>query len=148
MKVRQKKLDIVFSNLVRERNNYVCQACCINKRYEPQTLDCAHIMGRRGVALRWHPKNATALCRSCHLFYTEHPFDWSDWCKDQWGEKFIAELRLISSKPVKWSKALREEIFQHYKQELLSMQLKRLDTHKIIDFEPHECMFRFGEDND
>ncbi len=145
MKIRQKKLDIVFSNLVRERNNYICQACCTNKRHEPGTLDCAHIMGRRGVALRWHPKNATALCRSCHLFYTEHPFDWRDWCVDQFGEDLVSELRLVSSKPVKWSKSLREEIYQFYRKELLAMQLKRLDSQMVIDFKQHECMHEFGE---
>jgi hypothetical protein len=142
MKVRLKKLDIIFSQLVRERNNYYCQNCCENKRFEGQ-LDCAHIMGRRGVGLRWHPCNATALCGACHRFYTEHPFDWADWCKDQFGEDFVVELRLVSSKPVKWSKGLREEIYQHYKKELKEMEAKRLYTNHVIDFKPHEVMHTF-----
>ncbi len=141
MKVRLRKLDIVFSRLVRERSNYYCENCCTNKR--EGFLDCAHIMGRRSVALRWHPRNATSLCRPCHMFFTEHPFDFSDWCKDQFGEDFIAELRLVSTKPVKWNKPLREEIYQHYRKELLSMQLKRLDTQEVIEFEQHECMHIF-----
>ena len=77
------------------------------------------------------------------MFFTEHPFDWADWCRDNFGEERVAELRLISNKPVKWSKSLREEIFQHYKAELLKMELKRLDTQRVIDFEPHECMHIF-----
>ena len=143
MKLRLKKLDIVFSKLIRERNNYICQACCVNQRED--LLDCAHILGRRVVALRWHPKNATALCRSCHMFYTEHPFDWRDWCVDQLGEGLVAELRRISNTTVKWSKSLREEIYQHYKSELKIMELKRLDTQLVIEFEQHSCMHEFGE---
>jgi len=144
MKLRLKKLDIVFSKLVRERNNYICQACCENKRED--LLDCAHILGRRVVALRWHPKNATALCRSCNMFYTEHPFDWRDWCIDQMGEDLVAELRRVSNTTVNWTKALREEIYQHYKSELKIMELKRLNTQLVIDFEQHPCMHKFTDE--
>jgi len=143
MKIRRKKLDIVFSNLVRERVNYTCQACCTNKRHEPSTLDCAHIMSRRSVGLRWHPRNAIALCRSCHMFYTDHPFDWSDWCRDQFGGDFVAELRLVSNKTVSWSTKLREDIYKHYKDQYLLMQTDRLVSELMIDFEPYELMHEF-----
>jgi len=106
-------------------------------------FDCAHILGRRAVALRWHPLNATALCRSCHIFYTEHPFDWADWCRDQFGEDLVSELRLVSSKPVKWTKAVREDIYHHYKLEFAKMNEKRLETELVIDFQPHEVMHKF-----
>ena len=117
MKVRRKKLDIIFSNLVRERANWYCQASSVNKRHEPGTLDCAHIMGRRSVRLRWDPRNAVALARKEHIYFTEHPFDWRDWCVDQFGEERIDELRLLSNGHVKWTPKQREEIYQHYKLE-------------------------------
>ena len=145
MNIKRKKLDIVFSNLVRERANYTCQNCCVNKRHEPATLDCAHIMPRRSVGLRWHPKNAVALCRSCHMFFTEHPFDWRDWCIDQFGDDFVAELRFVSNQTVKWSKKLREDIYQHYKNELSLMEGGRDFIGIIIEFNQHELMHVFDK---
>ncbi len=140
MKVKRKKLDITFSFLVRERANWYCQACCTNKRMNPQSLDCAHIFSRRNLATRYHPKNAVALCRSCHMFYTEHPFDWCEWVKDEFGEKPIAKLRLLSNTTVKWTSKQKEEIYQHYKKELTKMELLRMDTQEMIDFTKHELM--------
>jgi len=81
------------------------------------------------------------------MFYTEHPFDWSDWCRDQFGGDFIAELRLVSNQTVKWSKAVRDEIFQHYKQEYSKMMEERINSELIIPFEPHSIMHVFGKEN-
>jgi hypothetical protein len=145
MKIKKKKLDIVFSQLVRERANFLCQGCGAYKRLEQATLDCAHIMSRRSLGLRFHPRNAVSLCRGCHMFYTERPFDWNDWCIDHFGADFIAELRLVSNQTVKWSKPVREEIYKFYKEELKSMQEKRKHTELMIDFEQHEIMHVFGE---
>ncbi len=145
MKVKRKKLDIVFSQLVRERANFICQNCCICKRYEQSTLDCAHIMSRRSLALRYHPKNAVSLCRSCHMFFTEHPFDWADWCRDHFGDDLVAELRLVSNKPVKWTKVQREEIYKFYKEKLVEMQVQRtMGLQEMVEFEQHELMHVFG----
>jgi len=116
----------------------------VNKRFESSTLDCAHIMGRRSVSLRWHPQGAVSLCRSCHIFYTEHPFDWRDWCIDQFGEDLVSELRLVASKPVKWTEKVRDEIYIHYKAELKKMEAERVGNGLMIDFEPHEVMHTFG----
>lgn len=145
MKIRKKKQDVVFSSLIRERANYCCQACGVNKRFEKGTLDCAHIMGRRSVSLRWHPQGAVSLCRGCHIFYTEHPFDWRDWCVDQFGEDLVSELRLVANKPVKWTDKVRDEIYIHYKKELKKMECLRADgSGLMLDFEPHEIMHVFG----
>ena len=144
MKVKRKKGDIVFSSLVRERANYCCENCGTDKRHDSATLNCAHIMGRRGVALRWHPKNAVALCRSCHIFFTEHPFDWADWCNCKFGESLVAELRLVSSIPVKWYKKTREAIYKHMQAELKIMQDKRSQGQVgYLDFAQHEDMHKF-----
>ena len=143
MKVRRKKLDIIFSQLVRERANYCCEKCGGN--FRDGGLDCCHIMGRRSVALRWHPANAIAMCRADHMWFTEHPFDFRDFCVDHYGEDRVSELRLVSSQPVKWSPKVRDEVYVHYKGELKKMESERVGNGFIIDFEPHEIMHRFGK---
>ena len=146
MRIKKKKLDVIFSQLVRERANFICEACATNKRLEQSTLDCAHIFSRRNLSLRFHPKGAVSLCRGCHMFYTENPFDWSDWCRDHFGGDLLAELRLVSNQTVKWTKKQREEIYDHYKQELRIMQGKRETTELMIDFEQHSLMYSFTEE--
>ena len=134
MKIRIRKADVTFSLLVRCRANWTCENCGVDKMGDPGTFDCAHIMSRRSVGLRWHPQNALGLCRGCHIFFTAHPFDWSDFCKEKYGEERVAELRLVSNQVVKWSPKVREEIFKHMKQQV-----------KVGTFEPHELFHVFKE---
>ena len=144
MKIKKKKHDTIFSMLIRERANYCCEACGVNKRNDSSTLDCAHIMSRRSVGLRWHPSNAIALCRSCHMFYTEHPFDWNDWCIENLGGDFMGELRLVSNQTVKWLPKVREDIYNHMKAEFKRMEERR-NNHpaKRLDFVEHDVMHDF-----
>lgn len=103
-------------------------------------------MGRRHVGLRWHPSNAISLCRGCHLFFTEHPFDFAEWCRDYLGEEVVSELRRESSRPVKWVKADRDDIYQHMKAELDTMVARRAEGELgRIDFKQHEIMAVIGK---
>jgi len=145
LKIKKKKHDIIFSKLVRLRTNWHCEKCGVNKVSETHTLDCAHIMGRRHVGLRWHPQNALSLCRSCHLFFTEHPFDFADWCRDYLGEGMVSALRRASSRPVKWIKADRDAIYTHMQDELLEMETQRLQgATGRLEFRIHELMVDYG----
>ena len=137
MKVRRKKHDKVFSDLVRERANYKCESTGEDKRNDPGTLDCAHIISRRRLITRWHPQNAIALSRGEHMFFTEHPFDWRDFCVEKFGEDYIAELRRIANQTVKWTPKMREEIYQHYRKEYARMLEARLFSQERLEFEPH-----------
>jgi len=131
MKIKRDKLDATFSLLVRNRGwNRCCNCGSI------RNIDCAHIMSRRHVATRWHPKNAIALCRSCHMFFGEHGFDFADFCRDKFGGDFVAELRSVAMTPVRWTPKVREEIYQHYKAELAKQELGQ-------DFAAHELMHVF-----
>ena len=148
MKVKIKKEDRVFSLLVRERVNWRCEneECGANHYENRRTLHCAHIESRRHTATRLHPCNAVALCFTCHRYFTEHPFDWTDWCRDKFGGDFIAELRFVANQPVKWTKRDREDIYRHLKAEYKRMLGERVRTSGRIEFSPHELMHVFTED--
>ena len=144
MRTRRNKLDALFSRLIRERDDWTCRASGENKRHEPASLHCAHVMGRRHVGLRWHPANAVSLTPREHFYYTEHPFDWHDWCVNEFGMDRLGELRFIANKPVKWPKKLREEIYQHYKGELKRIEdLRAEGVTGRIEIVPHEVMHVF-----
>ena len=134
MRIKRNKLDIAFSQLVRTRANWKCLKC--GGDFSDGGLDCCHIMGRRSVGLRWHPDNAIAMCRGHHMWFTERPFDFRDFCVEHFGEERVAELRLVSNQVVKWSPKVREEIFKHMKEQL-----------KAGTFEPHELMYEFTDES-
>jgi 5-methylcytosine-specific restriction endonuclease McrA len=138
MKIRRKKHDILFSDLVRRRDNYTCQNCGAYKGDDMQSCDAAHITPRASVGLRWHPLNAITLCRGCHMFFTKYPLDWADWLREKFGEDRVAELRLVHNQTVKWYDKARRDIYEHMKSEYKKQQPGE-------DFAQHELMHVFGE---
>lgn len=146
MKVKIRKEDRVFSLLVRERVNWHCESCGANHYENRQTLQCAHLESRRHTGTRLHPRNAVALCFTCHRYFTEHPFDWTDWCRDKFGGDFIAELRRVANTPVKWTKRDREDIYTHLKAEYKKMLSKRQNEVGRIDFDAAEIMHVFQDE--
>ena len=116
MKVRRSKLDIIFSKLIRERDNWTCTNC---QKYFPegsrQSLHCSHFFSRRNVSVRWAPENATAHCFSCHQFLGENPVLFRDWIKAHLGQREFAALQIKANKPLKLSKPQREDLYQDMK---------------------------------
>ena len=116
MKIRRDKIDIEFSKYIRLRENYTCQAC----GKSDGLMDCAHIFSRRHAATRWDVNNAICLCRGCHMYYTDHPFEWVRWCHGKFGYDAINDLELKSRTICKRTKkdkdliytALREKVKQ------------------------------------
>ena len=144
VKTRHNKLDKLFSKLIRERDDWTCRASGENKRHEPASLHCAHIMGRRHVGLRWHPMNAVSLTPAKHFYFTERPFEWTYWCEEEFGKDRVTELRRVANVTVKWPKSLREDIYQHYKGELERLQKMRLEgVTGRLEVELHPEMWRF-----
>jgi hypothetical protein len=43
-------------------------------------LQCAHIISRRYLAIRWADDNAMPLCSAHHVYYTHHPLEWEQLC--------------------------------------------------------------------
>ena len=44
-------------------------------------LQCAHIISRRYMAIRWADDNAMPLCAAHHAYYTHHPLEWEEVCR-------------------------------------------------------------------
>ena len=68
-KIKIDKADEVFSNYIRQRDNWTCQRC--GKRYKPPTkaLHCSHFFGRGRESTRYDPDNCIALCYGCHSYF-------------------------------------------------------------------------------
>ena len=79
--------DKLFSQYIRNRDGWACVRCG-----SPVTPQCAHLHSRIYRAIRFNPKNATTLCKGCHVMFTHRPLEWQDWCEARWPGR-LAELK-------------------------------------------------------
>jgi len=130
MAVKRSIEDALFSDLVRERANYTCEAC---GRYFPpgerMALHCSHHISRRYNATRWAPMNAAAHCASCHLKFGDDPVLHGEWIKGHIGEQNYRNLKLAAECPTLLKKHDREDIRKELKAQLADMRKQRLNGH-------------------
>lgn len=88
------RADRFFSLWIRERDG-----SCRTKTLRPENcegnlnLQCAHIVSRSYLATRLDPENALALCRSCHVYYTNHPLEWDDAIETLFGMVYLRRIK-------------------------------------------------------
>lgn len=116
--MKRDKLDDIFSKLIRESYNWTCCKC---QKYFPedrrQGLHASHIYSRRHKLLRWHPLNVVAHCYGCHQWFGGHPVLGGAWAVDYLGKGVIEMLEDRLRERRKYTKADKEEMYQHYKEE-------------------------------
>ena len=112
MSVRRTNADIAFSKAVRLRDG-----CCLVCGTD-QSLECAHIYGRRSKIGRCSMDNAVTLCHYHHRFFTENPLAFAGWLEITLG---AGHLELLTEKMLgrlKMTQAVRNEIAKHYREEV------------------------------
>jgi hypothetical protein len=82
-----KRCDTLFSKVIRARDK-TCRNCG-DRKY----LQCAHLITRSYKAIRCDERNAVALCRSCHVYFTHKPLEWQMWCDENIGAGVMQHLR-------------------------------------------------------
>lgn len=108
--------DRYFSLAVRQRAGWKCERC--GKEHAPGPgLDCAHFFGRGKWATRFDPKNAQALDRGCHQYFTAHPLEFVEWFEKRTGKLGLRSLKRCSQDVVLAKRARKEirEIAAFYK---------------------------------
>ena len=89
-KTIEKKLDKVWSELVKQQAGNKCEVC--GKR---EYLNAHHIVGRRNLRLRWELYNGVCLCSGCHTFKTNSAHQNPEWFH-QWLKSYRGEdLKLV-----------------------------------------------------
>ena len=128
MAVKRDKLDDIFSKVIREAYDYCCQSCHVSYRHDPGYMHCAHVHTRKHRNTRWDAEiGAVALCARCHRRYTDYPLEWADFCRGFFGDSNYADIKRRAWEVRKFTKAEREEMYQHYKAQLKYMQRRRLE---------------------
>jgi len=75
-KGQKNKADRLFSLKIRELGK--CQLQGKDKIRCSQVLQCAHIIGRANMRLRWDKWNALCICSGHHVWYTHEPEAWRE----------------------------------------------------------------------
>lgn len=98
------KVDALFSKVIRLRGECEIARSCKGN------LQCCHGFSRSYWATRFDERNAFAGCASCHLWFTLHPEEWTDWLKARWGEDLYWEIREVAMNGRRPSREQLEEL--------------------------------------
>jgi len=124
--MKRDKFDKLFSDSIRERDNWTCQRC---KKYYPegqrQGLHCSHIFSRRHRATRWEPSNAVAHCYACHEYLGGNPVIFSQWAREYLGGYVLDMLDEKHRLIIKLTKHDKVEMYAHMRSEHARMLRER-----------------------
>ena len=87
-----KKLDILFSKLVKQIYPFVCHGKCQLRRLRREEAQCCHFVGRRKVLLRWFLGNALPGCAKCNLSDQDHVYFLGVYLNKYYGDGFAEEV--------------------------------------------------------
>jgi hypothetical protein len=105
MAIKVEACDTWFSKCVRKRANWKCEHCGAT-----ETLQCAHLYGRRAKSVRWDGMNAVCLCFRCHHEFTANPLDFTRWLEKHLGRGHLAILNEKRNSLLKTTQAMRKDI--------------------------------------
>jgi hypothetical protein len=99
-KRQRDEADRLFSLIIRTRDDWQC-------RFEEAHNDisileapqCAHIVSRRYLAVRWDEDNAVCLCQRHHMKYTHDPIAWEAWVEERWPGRLAVLKRVALAGP-------------------------------------------------
>lgn len=94
MKIKIRKDDKLFSQLIRERDSWQCQRCLKMYPENSPGLHCAHFWGRRRESTRLDYDNCDALCMGCHAHFHANPEEYTAWKLKRMGQRRFDSLKL------------------------------------------------------
>jgi hypothetical protein len=127
--IKRTKYDKLFSELVRERADWICEnpGCKKDFKHNRGGLHNAHIFGRRRQGTRIHPDNAFAHCAGCHQKLESEPITMAELARAWLGEDRYNRLILLANKPTKMTTFDKEIIHKHYLKEKKRLLALRKD---------------------
>ena len=95
----KKKLDVVFSKYIRERDKHTCFTCGLVM--EPNRSQNGHFAPRQYLALRFDERNCNCQCYACNMLYNGQPSAYAIRLKAKYGDSIIEELEQSRLKTMK-----------------------------------------------
>lgn len=130
--IKNATIDTVFSKLIRERDDYICQMpdCkyCENLPLRSGGAECSHYRGRRYLAGRWHPDNCICLCHPAHVEIDQGPQAvhvrlMINLLGETRHDMLVERLQRNDFRYPQWE---RIEMHEHYKAQLKHLEKRRM----------------------
>jgi len=125
--IKRTPADIVFSKCIRESHDYNCERCNKNLRHDPKVMDNSHYYGRGNKSTRLAVENCSCLCRGCHNYLGEHPYEHTQFMQNKLGEARMELLVEKAREIFKLGKPLIKEATAHYKLQLEILEARRAE---------------------
>jgi hypothetical protein len=123
MGIKRDPADVAFSKAIR-LSRPACEYCG-----KTESLEAAHIYGRRAKSVRWDTLNCVVLCHYHHRYFTENPLAFTDWLQGYVGQGYLDILNEKRNTIFKTTSAIRSEIAKHYRAEI-----------KLLEAGPHDLV--------
>ena len=124
--MKRDKHDKVMSDLVRERADWRCERC---NKYYPEGhrsgLENSHYYGRARMSTRYFPDNLTSLCTGCHFYFGGARDEYTSFLIKALGESRFDDLVLKGNAVRKFTRAEKEEQYQHYRAQYKYLRRRR-----------------------
>jgi hypothetical protein len=127
-------VSAVFSQVIRERDDWTCQVCGTSRRNIGGLSASHHIAKGMGskLAVAWDLDNATAKCEveglhpnGCHKWMDAHPLHHTEWIRQHLGEARYEALKDRSLNPPAMTPMLKIEIHTDLKATLKDLRSRR-----------------------
>ena len=118
----KKKLDAVFSKVIRYRDKGQCFTC--PKKDNPKYMQCGHFNPRQYLTTRWDERNCNCQCYACNMLYGGNPATYAVRLESKYGKGIVDELERERWKPVKLSIGWYLEKIDYYEKELEKYERK------------------------
>ena len=121
MGIKRDKNDAVFSDSIRERDDWTCQRCgrvSVSGQIHGKSreMECSHFYGRgTGTLNRFGVDNCDTFCKGCHKYFTHRPAEYAAWKLNQLGATRYDWLTRTAHKVHKRTKAEWKDLYAYYK---------------------------------
>ena len=116
----KKKLDKIFSQYIRLRDNGVCFTCLCKD--SPKYMQAGHFIPRNISNTRFDEKNVHCQCKSCNIFKSGNMDSYAVELEAKYGQGILQELAEKKRVHKKFTIPELEELCEHYKVKLASLQ--------------------------
>lgn len=110
----KKKVWIVFSRYIRERDNWTCFTC--GKMERGSQMHAGHFISRSHASTLFHEMNVHAQCASCNMFRNGQPHLYAEKLIRIHGEEKFMELVALGRKTKKFTATELLELYDKYKE--------------------------------
>lgn len=116
-KLKESKIDAVFSTFIRTRDNWTCQYPGCGLRVLPPTniIQCSHFYTRGARSVRWDPDNCDAVCNRHHQFLEGRKnAEYTWWKLEQLGKKRFDALKKRYVTLRQWTPKEKESLYAEF----------------------------------